>query len=80
MITFLIIYLIGYILAYYLKRYDLKKYYRLYNISYNWDDILFNSFFSLFSWAAVLVNSIFIIDNLLVNYFNKKPIKIPKWL
>ena len=73
--TYIIIYLIGYVLAYYAFRYIFKEY----GITYTWKDVFFNLKWAFLSYISLLIIIIIHLHDKINSstFFNKKP---PKWL
>lgn len=76
MTIYIIIYLIGYVLAYYVQRYTHKLSWR--QLPWNYNEVTFALFFSLFSWIGVIIVSQTLVLRMKnPKFLNKKP---PKWL
>ncbi len=70
-----LIYLAGYVLAYYMYRYNMKT---QHGFNWNWNNISFGLFISLFSWLTVLIGIFMLLKD--SEKVKNMKVKIPKWL
>lgn len=71
----LIIYLIGYVACYFIGKYLVMRAFKFYK--WNWEDVMFSLFTSLFSWVGIIIHLILFLIHVDKPFLGKKP---PKWL